>query len=121
MARSASNLGSMSVDALLKLRDDIGVVLSQKSKELQRQLVRLGLSTPGVGRGGNSRKGLKVAPKYRGPDGETWAGRGATPRWLTALMKEGHKRDEFLISSPIKPERPRKRADGKKTSLNKRK
>jgi DNA-binding protein H-NS len=30
--------------------------------------------------------------------GETWAGRGATPRWLVAAMKEtGKKRDDFLI------------------------
>ena len=34
----------------------------------------------------------------RGPGGETWAGRGATPRWLTALIKEGHSVDEFAIA-----------------------
>ena len=44
-------------------------------------------------------KGVKVPPKYRGPGGETWAGRGATPRWLAALLKEGHSVEEFLIGS----------------------
>jgi DNA-binding protein H-NS len=44
-------------------------------------------------------RGKTVPPKYRGPDGETWAGRGATPRWLTALLKEGHSIDEFLIGA----------------------
>jgi DNA-binding protein H-NS len=44
-------------------------------------------------------KGVKVPPKYRGPGGETWAGRGATPRWLAALIKEGHSIEEFLIGS----------------------
>ena len=34
----------------------------------------------------------------RGPAGETWAGRGARPRWLTALIKEGRKIDEFAIN-----------------------
>jgi len=36
-----SNLASMSVDALLKLRDDIGNVLSRKANELKHQLSRL--------------------------------------------------------------------------------
>jgi hypothetical protein len=43
MAKSASNLASMSVDALLRLRDDIGATLNQKSRELQAQLQRLGV------------------------------------------------------------------------------
>ena len=42
-------------------------------------------------------KGRKVAAKYRGPDGETWAGRGAMPRWMAAAVKEGKKREDFLI------------------------
>ena len=44
MART--NLGSMSVEALLKLRDDVGKVLSQKAVQLEEQLSKLG------GRGG---------------------------------------------------------------------
>ena len=40
MARTS--LTSMSVDALLKLRDDIGTVLSQKANQLKHQLSRLG-------------------------------------------------------------------------------
>jgi DNA-binding protein H-NS len=43
-------------------------------------------------------KGRKVAPKYRGPNGETWAGRGARPRWMTEQMKQGKKPDDFLIA-----------------------
>ena len=43
-------------------------------------------------------KGVKIAPKYRGPGGETWAGRGATPRWLKALVGEGHSIEEFAIA-----------------------
>jgi hypothetical protein len=36
-----TNLSSMSVDALLKLRDDIGKVLSQKAVQLEDQLSKL--------------------------------------------------------------------------------
>jgi len=47
--------------------------------------------------GGQPKRRAKVAPKYRGPDGETWSGRGLSPRWLVALEKQGKKRDSFLI------------------------
>jgi DNA-binding protein H-NS len=101
MPKAAVDLGSMTVEALLRLRDDIGSMLSQKGQELKLQLQRLegGVFSRGRGAAARShpRKGVKVAPKYRGPNGETWAGRGATPKWLTALTKEGHKPEEFLI------------------------
>jgi len=47
-------------------------------------------------------RGRKVAPKYRSPQGETWAGRGATPRWLKAAIKSGKKAENFLIEKPTK-------------------
>jgi hypothetical protein len=69
MVKSGSKLASMSVDALLQLRDEIAATLSQKSRELQGQLQRLGvLGVTRRRRAGRShpRKGMKVAPKYRG-------------------------------------------------------
>ena len=72
----------MTVEALFKLRDDVAKALSEKSKDLKRQLERLGdqesAGSP-VRAGRRSLKGRKVAPKYRGPEGETWAGRGRGP------------------------------------------
>ena len=40
-----------------------------------------------------------VVPKYRNPErpSETWAGRGKTPRWLTAHLKSGKRIDDFRI------------------------
>jgi DNA-binding protein H-NS len=35
------------------------------------------------------------AVKYRSPSGETWTGRGRTPRWLVSLEAEGKKREDF--------------------------
>ena len=35
--------------------------------------------------------------KYRGPGGETWAGRGRPPRWLSALEAEGKTRSDFAV------------------------
>ncbi|MDE2617754.1 MAG: H-NS histone family protein [Burkholderiales bacterium] len=41
--------------------------------------------------------GTKVAPKYRGPNGEAWSGRGVMPRWLAALVAQGKTRESFAI------------------------
>jgi DNA-binding protein H-NS len=87
-------LGSMSVDALLKLREDIDKALDRKANELRSQLSML--DGPAIQRGSRL-KGRKVPPKYRSPSGETWAGRGARPRWLVAALKRGKKMEHFLI------------------------
>ena len=39
-----------------------------------------------------------VAAKYRGPNGETWSGRGLTPKWLRALEAAGQPKESFLIA-----------------------
>ena len=39
-----------------------------------------------------------VPPKYRGPNGETWSGRGLTPRWLATLVTQGQAKEAFLIA-----------------------
>jgi DNA-binding protein H-NS len=91
------NLSSMSVDALLKLREDINKTLGRKATELRHQLSMLG----GAARQRRGPlKGRKVPPKYRSPSGETWAGRGARPRWLVAALKKGKKVEDFLIGKP---------------------
>lgn len=56
-----------------------------------------------MGRGGSggrrqrSDKGIKLKPKYLGPNGEIYTGRGPTPKWLKALERKGEKRDKFLV------------------------
>lgn len=39
-----------------------------------------------------------VAARFRGPNGETWSGRGRTPNWLAALEGQGQSRDRFRIA-----------------------
>jgi DNA-binding protein H-NS len=110
MARSRS-LASMSVEALLQLRDDIGKVLSERADELRSQLSRLGGGGDGRRGRASAMKGRKVAPKYRDPEsGETWAGRGARPRWLVARLKMGKKLDDFAIGGSAKTGRKKRRA-----------
>ena len=40
-----------------------------------------------------------VAAKFRGPNGETWSGRGLMPKWLTALVAQGRTKQEFAIQA----------------------
>jgi DNA-binding protein H-NS len=98
------NLSRINVQALIDLRNKVEDALISQRSTLERQLEALGSSIASVGPGkiarggrGSALKGKKVAPKYRGPDGETWAGRGATPRWLKAAIKDGKKLESFLI------------------------
>jgi DNA-binding protein H-NS len=41
--------------------------------------------------------GEPVLPKFRGPNNETWTGRGRLPNWLSILEQGGHSREEFRI------------------------
>ena len=111
----------MDLAKLLQLRDEIESALDEKiameREELRSKMAELAAlerkRPKGVGRdhgrvrmrktgAGSNRKphplkGQKAKPKYRGPNGETWAGRGLAPRWLTNLEKKGKKREQFLV------------------------
>ena len=98
----ALNLKHMDVDALLDLRSQIDGQLATRRGDLQKQLARLqriGSDAPAAANGRTSAmKGVKVKPKYRdAKTGDTWAGRGVQPRWLTAALKSGKKLEDYLI------------------------
>jgi len=96
-----TNLASMSIDALLKLRDDIGKVLSRRADQLKDQLSRLGDEADYRRGRGSSLKGRKVAIKYRDSSGNTWAGRGAQPVWLRERLKAGAKLEDFAVQKTV--------------------
>jgi DNA-binding protein H-NS len=97
MARTQS-LDSMSVEELLKLRDDVGKVLSHKTAQLEKELSLLGGEVGTARRGRRSAmKGRKVAIKFRDKEGNTWAGRGAQPVWLREKLKAGAKLEDFAV------------------------
>jgi DNA-binding protein H-NS len=112
----ALNLKSMDVDALLALRAQIDGHLATRRGDLQKQLARLqkigndALHVVANGRT-SAMKGVKVKPKYRdAKTGDTWAGRGVQPRWLTAALKAGKKLEDYLIDkSARKPARKTRR------------
>jgi DNA-binding protein H-NS len=102
----------MNVEALMDLRKRVDEMLLEHRAKLQKQLERLGVfgGRRVVRGGGSSLRGKKVPPKYRGPSGETWAGRGAKPRWLVAAIKRGKKLDDFLIDKSARKGRKKRRS-----------
>jgi DNA-binding protein H-NS len=104
--RKKQNLAGMDFQGLMDLRDQVDEALTGYRSTLERQLEALGSSVGSLGgkivRGGRrSLKGMKVAPKYRDTSGNTWAGRGAIPRWLKAAVKEGKKLEDFAIEKTV--------------------
>jgi DNA-binding protein H-NS len=111
------NLNKMSVDGLLKLKEEVDAILNSKVAEERRavqdklnMLDRLaggGSRAKGVGRGVRG----PVAPKYRNPDdpSETWAGRGLKPRWLQAALKSGKKLEDLSVGAQGKTLRGRRK------------
>ena len=122
-----NDLKSMSTDELWALHEEIAVRLAEaltaeKSLlESRLKLLQRGIEMRPAARNGKSSRAKPsnkpaskkssvkrstarrpyptVFPKYRNPErpSETWAGRGKTPRWLTAQLKSGRQIDDFRI------------------------
>jgi DNA-binding protein H-NS len=118
MARPKS-LAQMSLEALIELRESVTSAISDQANSLRAQLAALtGESNTAGKRGGpNSRgsalKGRRAAVKYRDKHGNKWSGRGAQPRWMTAAIKAGAKRDDFLVGKPGRPAKAKAKAKAK--------
>jgi DNA-binding protein H-NS len=89
------NLTGMNVEALISLRKQVDERLAELRTELEKQLAALGGQPER--KTSSSLRGRKVPPKYRSPSGETWAGRGARPKWMVEALKKGKKLENFLI------------------------
>lgn len=104
------NLERMSFDELCRFRERLLDLIDQKVKlarrHLERQIEQLdvlvngGRRTPGrISGRPHALLGRRIAPRYRGPNGETWAGRGMMPVWLREQIKRGRKVEQFAISN----------------------
>jgi DNA-binding protein H-NS len=104
------SLKGMNVQALMSLRTQIDRRLAELRAELEKDLAAItGQAKAKSIRTSKSLKGRKVAPKYRGPSGETWAGRGARPRWLVAAIRGGKRLENFLIDKSERKGRKKRR------------
>jgi DNA-binding protein H-NS len=103
------NLTGMSVEALMNLRKQVDKRLAEVRTELEKQLAALSGQVPSKRKTGSSLRGRRLQPKYRSRAGETWAGRGAKPRWLVAALKRGKRMEDFLIDKSAKRKRRKAR------------
>ena len=94
---------AMSIDELKAIQSAVQAALDAKiearRQELLAELNSLGGAPAPVRkpREANGDARAAVKPMFRGPNGETWAGRGQSPKWLVALESTGRNREEFRI------------------------
>ena len=96
------NLSGMTVEALMELRKRVDERLLEHRAEFEKQLERMDAVAGGtrvVGGGGSVLRGRKVPPKYRGPSGETWAGRRKT--CLACCCDQGWKEDRRFSNRQV--------------------
>ena len=109
------SLSGMTVEALMDLRRRVDEMLHERRADLEKQLEKItAFAVVGGARavrgGGSVLKGRKVPPKYRSRSGDTWAGRGAKPKWLVVAIKGGKKLDDFLIDKSARKGRKKRRS-----------
>jgi len=108
------NVSGMTVEALMDLRKRVDEMLVEHRAEIEQQLERMDraiavLTGPRGKVPVSALRGRKVPPKYRGPSGETWAGRGARPKWMVDALKKGKKMEDFLINKSARKRRRKAR------------
>ncbi len=71
--------------------------------KMRKEALAAGLSLDALmgrapsGRRKRSDAGVKLKPKFVGPNGETYTGRGPTPKWLKDLEAKGVNRNKYLV------------------------
>jgi DNA-binding protein H-NS len=108
MSISLETLQSLSIDDLIKLKDDLKKL--EKSKE-QEVIKRFIADMESIGVSYDSIKDKKVSEllknttkskkpaKYMNPndDSQTWTGWGPMPKWLKELIDSGNSKEDFAI------------------------
>jgi DNA-binding protein H-NS len=106
LQKQANEIKSKEFDSTVQEIVALMRLYSISVKDIQTALARSDTAKPkkaGASKRGavkaSSAKSQTVAPKYRGPNGETWSGRGLTPRWMAALIAEGRQKEDFVIQA----------------------
>jgi DNA-binding protein H-NS len=111
MASRIPNIDNLSLADLNELISRAQKAISAKRDEAKNEFIAKmradaaahGLSFDEImgkgpaGRRKRSDAGIKLKPKYVGPNGEIYTGRGPTPKWLKSLERKGEKREKYLV------------------------
>lgn len=77
------DISNLTIDELVKLRDDVAGRLVGLIRARQNELKEEGERLDAL----NGKTVLK--PKYVHPDGMTWHGRGSKPKWVEDWLSQG--------------------------------
>lgn len=100
MATKTQTIDGLEIDELMTLRDQVDDRIKTLAKARRDKLLAemealepfLKSAKP------SSRKGSKVAAKYRDPrTSKTWSGRGRPPVWILEYENNGGAREDLLI------------------------
>jgi len=95
---AAENAKGPAIKKVKALMKKLGVTVADLADETSVPAKGRRGRKPGSASSTKPRKaGSKVAIKYRDDKGNTWTGRGKTPRWLADAEKAGASREQFRI------------------------
>ena len=102
MEKQAADLQKKNRPAVLaELREQMAAY-GITTEELSRPATKAAKPRQPLAKAASPAKGKKPAvpspAKYRGPQGQTWTGRGTAPKWLNELLVDGKTREDFLIN-----------------------
>lgn len=100
LEQAAAGKKKQAVAQVAALMKKLGVTLDDLEAAQPRRTRAAKGATRGASKGGAGKPAAHkpVAPKFRDADtGDTWSGRGRTPRWLAALEAQGKSRDDYRV------------------------
>jgi DNA-binding protein H-NS len=106
---SMTNLNTLSPAELQSLIKDAQIALEQKQSGMRKDVIAqikeladsIGVTVEIIDNKKSKRASGPVSVKYANPNNpsQKWTGRGMKPKWLQALVDQGHNLDEFLVGS----------------------
>jgi DNA-binding protein H-NS len=95
---AAEKIKAPAIKKVKALMKKLGVTLEDLAGKTESTARRVGkFRERSSERVGSTARSRKVAVKYRDEKGNTWTGRGKTPRWLVAAEKAGKNRETFKV------------------------
>jgi DNA-binding protein H-NS len=91
-----SQIESLKAEAEKARKEELKVAIETVRKLIKEN--NLSAADCGFGKSGKRSGGGTIKPKYRNPaTGQTWSGRGLTPKWLQDALSAGRRKEDFLI------------------------
>jgi DNA-binding protein H-NS len=103
------SLDDLDVAALRQVADHALALIQERNGpdkrtfigEVTARAISLGGSITGLFGKSADKPAVSTAPsspvRYRGPDGQTWTGKGKLPKWLAELEANGKKREDYAV------------------------